>query len=466
MRLIATSLFLIALAVTFSKVTASPARPEIPTTIYDPNPSHIWNRLYAALLIREDRHGTQVGADSLDPPLWPETEHLLAGSSHQQALRVLDEFLRTHAENLIQDPIKRALLQHDLWAVFDWSVEQFSSIDRPQYAKPQYGKEKKELQVRLAEVLRRLALTPEAVKSLPDNYAQALALGAFAREYDPANPERPFLPPDLFDPHGPWAGITPSPEFAGLGVAKMHIFNLSGRSSFLVFVKLPGGHKATMDYFQALWNFPQPWVQETNSDQAAVNPALPSFPAGTQVALVRRMNLFDNQGNLVSANITESVQIRVYHTITTTAERFFSGTLADTIKNSGQDFYEFKLSRPLLFSAKNGGLRAVARDEREFATFQTKGGDPIEGTEPSARPDSINEAPLELQRCVWCHSGGGVRSLNSREALLRPNRMQMEPGNSDYASIYWGDSSAIDWKQNHYDWGLLNGYWKASSHPQ
>ena len=42
----------------------------------------------------------------------------------------------------------------------------------------------------------------------------------------------------------------------------------------------------------------------------------------------------------------------------------------------------------------------------------------------------------------------------------------MEPEHSDYGSIYWGDSSAIDWKQNRYDWGLLNGYWKAAGGPQ
>jgi hypothetical protein len=458
MRLVAAAVLFTLLSLTLWNLAVSPSHPETSTTIYDPNPAHLWNRLYAVLLIREDRHGTQFGEDSLDPLLWAESEHLLAGPSHDRALRVLDEFLQAHAENLIRDPVKRALMQRDLWAVFDWSVMR-DSVNN------QYDNEKREVQVRLAKVLQRLALAPEEIKALPDNYAQAVAAGSFAREFDPSNPQWPFLPADLLDPHGPWAGITPSPELNG-GVAKMHIFNLSGRSSFLVFVKLPGGHKATMDYFQALWNFPQPWVQEGNSDQATSNPALPSFPAGTEVALVRRMNLFDNQGNLVTSNITESVQIRVYHTITTIPERFFSGRLADTIKNSGQYFYEIKLSRPLLFSAKNGGLRAVGRDEREFSTFQTKGGDPIEGTEPSGRLGSIDEAPLELQHCIWCHSGGGLHSLNSREALLRPNRLQMEPENSDYGSIYWGDESAIDWKQNRYDWGLLNGYWKAASRPQ
>jgi len=461
MRLIAAAvlLVLIVVPVTVWELAASPSHPEPSTTIYDSNPSHLWNRLYAVLLIREDRHGNHYGEDSLDPLLWYETKQLLSEPSHQQAIQVLDEFLRTRGEKLVHDPVKRAMLQRDLWGVFDWSVMRDSTNNL-------YDKERREIQVRLAEVLRRLALTPDEIKTLPDNYAQAAASGSFAKEFDPSDPQRPFLPSDLFDPHGPWAGITPSPEFDGLGVAKMHIFNFSGRSSFLVFVKLPGGHKATMDYFQALWNFPQPWVQETNSDQATLNPALPSFPAGTEVALVRRVNLFDNKGNLVTSNITESVQIRVYYAITTTPERFFSGKLADTLKNSGQYFHEIKLSRPLLFSAKNGGLRAVGRDEQDLPTFQTKGEDPIEGAALAGRPDSRIEAFPELQHCIWCHSGGGVHSFNSREALLRPNRMQMEPAKSDHGSIYWGDSSAIDWKQNHYDWGLLNGYWKLSAAPQ
>ncbi len=459
MRRVTAIIFLTIATVAFLAAAVSARRSErssLAVTIFDSNPTHLWNRVYATLLVRTDKHGDRMGEDSLDAPLWPETEHLLSEPSHKLAIDILDEFLRTHGETLLHDPVKRALLQHDLWEVFDWSVEQFPARDRPRY-----DKEKRELQLRLAEILRRLALPPEEIKALPDNYAQAVTVGAFAKGYDPAHPELPFLPPDLFDPHGPWVCIQPSPE-AAAGVAKMHIESFSGRSGSLVFVRLPDGRKATMDYLQSLWDFPQPWVHgpSIGADQAMENPDLPSFPAGTEVALVRRMTLFDNQGNLAASSITQSVQLRVYRSITTMAERDFgNGNKADILKNSGQKFFEFVLSRPPLFSGKNGGLRSVAPDEKEFSVFQTQGDDPIE--ERSHRPKLGNSLP-ELQTCVWCHSGGGVRSLNSRDALLKPNRRQQEPQNSDYGPIFWSDDATINWKSNHFDWGLLNGYWKAA----
>jgi hypothetical protein len=276
-----------------------------------------------------------------------------------------------------------------------------------------------------------------------------------------AERERAFLPPDLFAPQSPWVCIQPSPE-SDAGVAKMHIFNLSGRSSFLVFVRLPGGHKATMDYLQSLWNFPHPWVQEQSpgSDQAVENPNLPPFPPGTELALVRHANLFDSAGDIEASPITESVQIRVYRSITTAEPRNFTGGIDYMIKHSGQDFFEIKMSRPLLFSGKNGGLRAVGRNEKEFSTFQSQGDDQI--TELANRGDFEKNTIPELHTCVWCHSGGGVSSFNSRSSLFRPNRRQRDLDTPQYGPVYWGDPTTIAWKQNRYDWGLLNGYWKAS----
>ncbi len=90
--------------------------------IYDPDPSQIWNRLHATFFVRADLPETASLPDALDPPFWSHTTYLLTEPSHKNALRVLDEFLQMHAENLIHDPVKRAILQRDLWAVFDWST--------------------------------------------------------------------------------------------------------------------------------------------------------------------------------------------------------------------------------------------------------------------------------------------------------------------------------------------------------
>ena len=52
----------------------SPQFPDVSIAVYDENPSHIWNRLYAALRVREDSQGNKYGEDSLDPMLWRETD--------------------------------------------------------------------------------------------------------------------------------------------------------------------------------------------------------------------------------------------------------------------------------------------------------------------------------------------------------------------------------------------------------
>jgi hypothetical protein len=388
--------------------------------------------------------------------LWWQSTHLLSEPSHHTALGMLDEFLRTHAENLIQSPVKRAMLQRDLWAVFDWSVQQYSG-------QPEYRGEKRELQSRLAELLRRLALRQEQIKALPDNYAQAVNSGAFPAKYNPALPQQPFLPPDLFDPRGPWVCITPNPEtLPEGGVAKVHVSSVSGRSVFLVFMRLPEGRKATLDYFQTLWNFPQAWVASSvDRGPLETNPDLPSFPAGTQVALVRQLMLFDNQGNLIVSPITESLQVRVYREITAARARWFTGSLT-----SGQDFFEIRISRPLLFSSKQGGLRSTGHDEIEPPTFQTKGFDLIgESNGPERVAPQFIAPPHHatiMQRCPICHSGGGIRSFNSVDSLLKPTRVQLDAQDVNYGPRYWNESAALWWKQNRYDWGLLNGYWKAS----
>src|ERR1700750_2732013 len=75
-------------------------------TVYDPNPKHLWNRLNRTLFERTAPDGQKFGLNELDVLYWFRTTNLLAQPSHQRALEVMDEFVNTHGEKLISDPLK------------------------------------------------------------------------------------------------------------------------------------------------------------------------------------------------------------------------------------------------------------------------------------------------------------------------------------------------------------------------
>jgi len=168
------------------------------------------------------------------------------------------------------------------------------------------------------------------------------------------------------------------------------------------------------------------------------------------------MTLFDDQGKLIPAPLTESVQIRVYRSITTAQEEHPESGFKENIAKSGQDFYEIRLSRPQLFANKGGGLRAVGQEEREFLIFQAQGHDEVEDSERWP----LEKYPAILQLCVACHRGTGINSLNTREKLLKPRLLH--DAQWVYPPRWWEDDGTIYWKQERYEWGLLNGYWRTS----
>jgi hypothetical protein len=426
------------------QVAPSPAAQRAPAEphreLYDPNPDHIWNRLYRALFIRFGRDGREYGYDELDPLLWSETKYLLSGPSNQLAIKLLDEFLKTNAERLIKDPLKRAVLQRDLWAVFDWSTLH-SYEPTP---------EKRELQIKLAQVIRLTALSKQQIESLPNNYIEAVAAKSFADQYDSNKPEVPFLPPDLFQKDGPWVALS---KYGGDAIALDHLFGLSGRSAFRVFIRLPGGREATLAYIKKLESFPQQWLPQPDArdpERVVPNPATPQFPPGTQLALVRQMMLIDDQANLRPTRLTEDVQIRVHRAIPTTIPEGVDLDSNEAL--SAMNVFDFRLSRARVFADGAGGLRAVAQDEKEFRTFHSHGFDPFD-----PRPDTT---PIErhmshvLNSCALCHFRPGIHSVLSRGGFTRPRALAVA-----WSEDYEADAT-MGWKQGRYDWGLLRGLWE------
>jgi hypothetical protein len=413
-----------------------------PHAIYDSNPDHLWNRLHRAFYVRTARNGEEYGHDELDPLLWAETKHLLAGPSHQQAIKLLDEFLSVNGAALITDPLKRAMLQRDLWAIFDWSAE----------TPPSYQREAQALQSKLALVIRSIALSREQIQALPDNYADAVRAIVFAAQYDPERREPAFLPPDLFQPDGPWVCVGAR---GGQPVAPVHAYAFSGRSVFLIFIRLPEGRSSTLNYLEKLQGFPV-FIAGRNPNWRSPNPNLPQFPVGAQLALVRKMVVIDNQGDLVPTRLTEGVQIRVHRAISKTIPEGFN--FDSNAETTAQDFFEIKLSRARLFAGHSGGLRALARDEKEFLLFQSHGDDPFDWVKENELMERGRITTLKF--CVNCHFMPGVHSMNSRLDLMgaQAELIASDINNETKVTIGWKQTN-----QAKYDWRMLQRLWRAST---
>lgn len=392
--------------------------------IYDPDPAHLWNRLHRHLFVRVASDGREQGLDALDPFLWSETRYLIEGTAHRQAIALLDEFLAVRGERLVTDALKRALLQRDLLAVYDWLAHK-----PPEQQRQAHG-----LAERLAAVIRRVTLTHAEAAALPDNYRAAVNSKAFAAEFQADRPDAPFLPGDLLDEEGSWVCVG---RDDGEQTASVHDVSFAARSTFLVFMRLPGGRARTLEYLRNLGAHPRLWVRDPRGiDNLILNADAPQFPAGTQVALLRRALLIDAGGALFQSPLTEDVQLRFYH-----AQPEGAASSAHQAQAS-QFFYEFKLSREKLFAGQDGGLRAVLSGEEEFPQFMSHGIDPFESVSQDAQ---LVGAQRVLTSCTTCHAAPGLRSVLS----LRPAAKLTSAKPSEEVS------RSLDWHTKQASWQKL-----------
>lgn len=436
--------------VLFCAVDLKAGTPDSENTIYDSDTNHLWNRLNEMLFVRTAPDRKKYGLDELDILYWARTKNLLAGASHQMALSILDEFIKTHGEKLIHDPLKRALFQRDLWELFDWTALSWPSAP--------YASERKELQKRLAVLIHRLALTTNEIASLPDNYSMQ------------AETEKlPDLPQRLFQTNGDWVNLAPDPN-GNEEIAPAHDHSSYGHSAFLVMLRLPGGRQAALSYLEQLNTFEHFWVYQTNADASAttnssrefltVNTNLPEFPTNTEWAIVRRMFVIDIDGNIQPIRIVESIQLRRYLAI-------MPSIFMLVTNNSGgisseflppQKFYEFRMNR-----RQNTELREIAKDEKDFVNvhFFSMGLDPFEWkpNEPQV-PDSSTFKGTILESCRTCHFAPGIYSVNVYAGLFAGLfHPRTNPPKLYNIEVNREMDASINWKREQYSWGLLQGLW-------
>ncbi len=459
-RLAALPTLLLACACFLVTVADVPAGPKEtpPQAIYHKDREHLWNRVHAAFFVRTGPDDRSYGEDRLEPLLWSESKYLLEGKTAERAVAVLEEFLRDKGEALIDDPLKRAMLQRDLWLISNWLS-----------GKP--DDDRKRLDPLLAQVIRRLALTSEQIAKLADNYAATVASKKHAEGFDAEKPERSYLPADLFKTDGPWVcvGRTDGPT------APFHLREDGGsrftNSAFLIFLKLPGSRDKTLEFLKTLAAFDKPLVLP-NADEKTKrslshlpNPAMPQWPKGTEVALVRRAMLIDSSRKVVASPLTESVQLRAMSTDAPALTAETIDKITGRKGTGGQVFAEFQLRRAGLPGGKTGELRDVSED-RDFKTgFSSHTFDEFEQPLDKDRPFPQRALPFANNRtsCLVCHSAPGVYGFNSIQgfAFGLPGIVRDEDGDELKRHVLAAmtvekvEQAAVQWKEGQPGWVAL-----------
>jgi len=324
-------------------------------TLYDPDPKHPWNRLHRFLHSRTMQDGKVYDQEDLEPPLLPSSKFLIEGASYREAMALLDAFLKDRAAARIEDPLKRAIFQRDLWAVLanlsgaarktfredPTGRLELAGIEDPGDTELPQRTQRREVQMQLAQIMRQVALAPAEIDALPDNLAATVRAGTFPTSFDPKHADRPFLPSDLLDPDGPWVAVA-NPDRTDRLAAPEHVRFTKGRSLFLTLVRSPEGRQTT---------------------EAAVKKL--EFPTGTQVALLRRIFLIDTTGALRPTRLTESLQLRVFQ---------------EPYRN--HPAFEFALRRADLIARRSGGLRPIGEEDVLYFNFGGVGGDQVGFPDP------------------------------------------------------------------------------------
>jgi hypothetical protein len=399
-------------------ISAPPPAESGAVRLYSDDSDHLWNRLHEALFVRTGPDGARYGLDRTDPLLWGNSMHLLTGASHTRAVEILDRFIESHAERMIEDPLKRAFLQHDLWALFDWSTH--PSLGNA------YTQERMALQARLAVVIHRLAMPEEDIRRIAVQSA----------------------PSFLADPirgDGAWIQVGLRSNEV---VAPTHVREFGGRSLFQVWLSVPGGKHASVSYLDKLRAYGRSQLHDRPSSTSpqSRHPEVPQFPAGTRWALTRRMLVIDSSDRVRSTSWIESIQLREYRSVPASAHMSISE------QRNAQTMYEFVAQR-----SEPEHLRQIKAGDRDFVQFSSTQVDPFELSSAAVAALGVDGFVVKMQAdrlasCLGCHgSGSGIHSVRSyTRGLPLVHPPELIPAERDREF-----EKTVNWKRSQLDFGLL-----------
>jgi hypothetical protein len=386
---------------------AGTLKSEAPLPVYDADPQHLWNRIFAACYIRprlfpasdgQPAMTRYEGGDVIEFLAWGRTEYWSGPEVFDKINPLLDAFLNQDGWRQISDPLKRAVFQHDLWAVYDHLIDQ--NIQRTGDRETRNRRDV--LCRKLAQCLQRLALPTKNLLALPDTYTLAVRSGAFASQHE-FDAERNYLPTGLLSEPEQWAEI----DFHQPNVHEdlsdrfvtLHARSLQGRSYYRIFYRFPEGRRQVVDYLAKLDQHGIDWKQAAQNGFIAIRKDAPPLPVGTEVVLLQLMMSLDDQLKPTPTPIVESFQFRVYCNTD-------GGGEPPTNTGVGVNVLDYRMKRHLLFTGRAGVLE---REPEALPQYRVA----IDGLKSTAPDWGYADKAVLFQQCVDCHMSRRLERLGA-----------------------------------------------------
>ena len=393
-----------------------------PEPIYSADPNDSWNRIFYFLFSRriQARLSDEFpeGAPFVDKPVFAFRPKFRASTRVFERTEIGDRmvlnepaysaFVAALQDALKEDtpraPAPRAVMQSDVWAAHDILSYPFSQ--------PELEERRRRVLALLSQLMLKIALTPEEIQSVPDNYAAAVhRLGL----------------PDLFQKGSGWIEIRWFPY-------RMHDEAAGFRRFVRVFLKPAHPPRDLRKFLNTLPDSPD------STDMAAQLDG---------VALITQLLAIDNRGELHPTRLASEIQVRVFNK--TAADRAPLGGFRNT------EVQVAEISRKLLLDPREAGGLLL---EGETTPFYF----PMAGNDYGFAPTQSNTLePIQVKlrtRCMYCHDND-LRSVMSF-GIARPPHFHVPRVRQLDAAGHEAADFVIAQKRRRAEFAALREYFRSS----
>jgi hypothetical protein len=348
--------------------------------LFDSQPGHPWDQARDIFYTHRFPTGEIFEHPHAFAPPWKEFVPFVHDAAfHEQVLARLEAVEKLPPAQLEEQSVARRLIfLRDLWPVFDGLHQALVQVPLDKEATAKAVSRRDELLRRVASLMKRLELTEDEVRALPNALQLVGDKKLYPNSFDPSAPSELFFPAELLDKDGPWVTYARDKEASAGGTA--HMSFVKYRSLFTLHLRTPDGRDGGAKFLRD-------WTQSEGKML---------IPQKTTLALLRRALVPTRSGKLLVSPFVESLQLIV-------------------VTPSQNQHLKFTLDRPE-FLAGRLGLKPLGKDDpvdtssfesiilpNRMALAPSKTEPPSESL-IALRYKTLREIPSSLETCVRCHS--------------------------------------------------------------